>query len=581
MAYQIDPDIIVNSVVTSMTSGFMSSLTDKLWAKFLAQFPVVSAKTHGMDCDTMCTDGIYIYYSPDFVRNICLDAMEQKQDKLAEERIKFVLAHELMHIIDRNTAKKREDVVFKIPGPADNAYAVLHDMSNKAQDAVINARLKREFNDGFLPGWSERDEEGNVVKLYKLCLYEGKEEMLWTELFVDACNESVKKISEMMNLDIKSFPDNFFEAIKLFREVFSKLPKDVQQQLADMSQSSQSQSEQSQSEQSQSEQSQSGQSQSEQSQDQSRSQEKGSKKSGNDELAEIIAKAIKDALGGDAALDDHEKNEELFSKGKNHISQTKLDRAMNEIRAEINRSGHKGIGTGAGKTSILISMCERYFRPKPEPWYVGISMLMKSKVQEGRQVRERIPPLEMLSQAMSGVSIVHFDKQCKQLNLAFAVDVSGSMDNEEVLSGVLKILEYIEREIPAGSHGHRFIFCQVDAGVEEWKDMKIPSYEYTEWKDDLAESGFVRKGYGGTEFAPFFKKLNEERVRPDAVVVFSDMGLYDFDVVEKEIEMYNQNVIWLCCSERIPDEFYKYELGRVYETRSLFDEIREEQEMSR
>ena len=172
--------------------------------------------------------------------------------------------------------------------------------------------------------------------------------MLWTELFVDACNESVKKISEMMNLDIKSFPDNFFEAIKLFREVFSKLPKDVQQQLADMSQSSQSQSEQSQSEQSQSEQSQSGQSQSEQSQDQSRSQGKGSKKSGNDELAEIIAKAIKDALGGDAALDDHEKNEELFSKGKNHISQTKLDRAMNEIRAEINRSGHKGIGTGAG-----------------------------------------------------------------------------------------------------------------------------------------------------------------------------------------------------------------------------------------
>ena len=136
MAYQIDPDIIVNSVVTSMTSGFMSSLTDKLWAKFLAQFPVVSAKTHGMDCDTMCTDGIYIYYSPDFVRNICLDAMEQKQDKLAEERIKFVLAHELMHIIDRNTAKKREDVVFKIPGPADNAYAVLHDMSNKAQDAL-------------------------------------------------------------------------------------------------------------------------------------------------------------------------------------------------------------------------------------------------------------------------------------------------------------------------------------------------------------------------------------------------------------------------------------------------------------
>ena len=61
-------------------------------------------------------------------------------------------------------------------------------------------------------------------------------------------------------------------------------------------------------------------------------------------------------------------------------------------------------GNSALGTSILIELCNRYFRPKPEPWYVGISLLLKNKIREGRQVREKIPPIEMLTQVMTGNS---------------------------------------------------------------------------------------------------------------------------------------------------------------------------------
>jgi len=47
--------------------------------------------------------------------------------------------------------------------------------------------------------------------------------------------------------------------------------------------------------------------------------------------------------------------------------------------------------------------------------------------------------------------------------------------------------------------------------------------------------------------------------------------------VEKEIGKLKNSVIWLCMNEQVPDEFYKYDIGRVYETSSLF----ERQEISR
>jgi len=257
----------------------------------------------------------------------------------------------------------------------------------------------------------------------------------------------------------------------------------------------------------------------------------GEDKSLGDEDDEIDD-AVDKALGGNSLMDDHDKNDKMMKNSP--VSKAKLDRAMQELQKEIQQEMRRA-GQGAFPDSLLISLCRAYFRPKPEPWYVGITLLLKNKIREGRQIRERVPPIEMLTQVMTGNSVVQFEKTGRRLNIAFAVDVSGSMNDEEVVSGVLKIMNFIERNIPKGSHGHKFIFCQVDAGVEEWKEMDIPSRDYSAWKREIAEHGFVRRGRGGTEFAPFFKKIAEMKQKPDAVVVFSDMELYDYPQVEKEI----------------------------------------------
>ena len=57
--------------------------------------------------------------------------------------------------------------------------------------------------------------------------------------------------------------------------------------------------------------------------------------------------------------------------------------------------------------------------------------------------------------------------------------------------------------------------------------------------------------------------------KPDAVVVFSDMELFDYPEVEKACQKFRNNIVWLCSEETIPDEFYKHKIGRAYDASSL------------
>jgi len=616
VAQAINPDVVMTSVVSDMIRrGTMRhvSLTDRLWGKLLSKFPVINTELVGEDCSTMCTDGRSIFYNPNFVRNICLDAMESGQEDSVSKSIRFLLAHELMHIVYRNTASDSRDITFKIPGPYDKAFEKLMDIANKSADAVINTRLEKEFGYS-VRGYKKRTPFG--VFQAQFYFLEEETEKAWTQVFVKACNAASEKMAERLGKDIKEYPDDFFGSIHLFRSLYPEYENDKKnrknrnrqdknrQENEDRQKGSGDSSADPDFDDPDEEESSEGLVKAEKSREDGKSgkgvasdgkdekddgSEKG--KSGKDRSSDSkdgkdgedkglgdeddeIDDAVDKALGGNSLMDDHDKNDEMMK--NNPVSKAKLDRAMQELQKEIQQEMRRA-GQGAFPDSLLISLCRAYFRPKPEPWYVGITLLLKNKIREGRQIRERVPPIEMLTQVMTGNSVVQFEKTGRRLNIAFAVDVSGSMNDEEVVSGVLKIMNFIERNIPKGSHGHKFIFCQVDAGVEEWKEMDIPSRDYSAWKRELAEHGFVRRGRGGTEFAPFFKKIAEMKQKPDAVVVFSDMELYDYPQVEKEIGKLKNSVIWLCMNEQVPDEFYKYDIGRVYETSSLF----ERQEISR
>lgn len=617
----INPDVVMTSVVSDMIRrGTMRhvSLTDRLWGKLLSKFPVINTELVGEDCSTMCTDGRSIFYNPNFVRNICLDAMESGQEDSVSKSIRFLLAHELMHIVYRNTASDSRDITFKIPGPYDEAYEKLMDIANKSADAVINTRLEKEFGYS-VRGYKKRTPFG--VFQAQFYFMEEETEKAWTQVFVKACNAASEKMAERLGKNIEEYPDDFFGSIRLFRSLYPEYENDKEnrknrnrqnknrQDSEDRQKGSGDSSADPDFDDPDEEESSEGLVKAEKSREDGKSgkgvasdgkdekdqdekddgSEKG--KSGKDRSSDSkdgkdgedkglgdeddeIDDAVDKALGGNSLMDDHNKNDEMMKNSP--VSKAKLDRAMQELQKEIQQEMRRA-GQGAFPDSLLISLCRAYFRPKPEPWYVGITLLLKNKIREGRQTRERVPPIEMLTQVMTGNSVVQFEKTGRRLNIAFAVDVSGSMNDEEVVSGVLKIMNFIERNIPKGSHGHKFIFCQVDAGVEEWKEMDIPSRDYSAWKREIAEHGFVRRGRGGTEFAPFFKKIAEMKQKPDAVVVFSDMELYDYQQVEKEIGKLKNSVIWLCMNEQVPDEFYKYDIGRVYETSSLF----ERQEISR
>lgn len=621
VAQAINPDVVMTSVVSDMIRrGTMRhvNLTDRLWGKLLSKFPVINTNLVGEDCSTMCTDGRSIFYNPDFVRNICLDAMESGQEDSVSKSIRFLLAHELMHIVYRNTASDSRDITFKIPGPYDEAYEKLMDIANKSADAVINTRLEKEFGYS-VRGYKKRTSFG--IFQAQFYFMEEETEKAWTQVFVKACNAASEKMAEKLGKNIEEYPDDFFGSIRLFRSLYPEYENDKEnrknrnrqnknrQDSEDRQKGSGDSSADPDFDDPDEEESSEGLVKAEKSREDGKSgkgvasdgkdekdqdekddgSEKG--KSGKDRSsdskdgkdgedkglgneADEIDDAVDKALGGNSLMDDHDKNDEMMKNSP--VSKAKLDRAMQELQKEIQQEMRRA-GQGALPDSLLISLCRAYFRPKPEPWYVGITLLLKNKIKEGRQIRERVPPIEMLTQVMTGNSVVQFEKTGRRLNIAFAVDVSGSMNDEEVVSGVLKIMNFIERNIPKGSHGHKFIFCQVDAGVEEWKEMDIPSRDYSAWKREIAEHGFVRRGRGGTEFAPFFKKIAEMKQKPDAVVVFSDMELYDYQQVEKEIGKLKNSVIWLCMNEQVPDEFYKYDIGRVYETSSLF----ERQEISR
>lgn len=584
MANQINPETIITSVVSNLISRRHRNMSDRLWGKILSHFPVVRADLAGKNCRTMYVDGKNIYYNPNFVRDICLDAVDQKAEALLADRIKFLLAHEIMHVVYRNITEKDKDTTYHIPGPHDKAYRVLHKIANCAQDAVINARLKKEFGESkVVKTFTKRDKDGNpIVKKDKngvsvlmghLCFYEGEIEKTWTQLFVEVCNKMNEKMAQALGVEIKEYPDGFYRSIELFRSLYpeydeklgKKNKKDKPRWQDDRDEGRNDRQRADTSEDQETEEKSDG------------TERDGNRQGGRDEdpneeseADKALNEIVQRMLDGDTTIDDHDQIAENM-KENGRVMDRKLDRVMQDIRKEM-RDAMRHAGNSALGTSILIELCNRYFRPKPEPWYVGISLLLKNKIREGRQVREKIPPIEMLTQVMTGNSVVQFEKADRRLDIAFAVDVSGSMNNDEVLSGVLKILAYLERNIPKGTQGHRFIFCQVDAGIEEWKEMRIPSREYSQWKRELTENGFTRKGSGGTVFAPFFEKIAGMKNRPDAIIVFSDMDLYDYPNVEKVAEKFRNNVIWLCSREEVPKEFYEHQLGRVYETSSLFEE---------
>jgi predicted metal-dependent peptidase len=102
-------------------------------------------------------------------------------------------------------------------------------------------------------------------------------------------------------------------------------------------------------------------------------------------------------------------------------------------------------------------------------------------------------------------------KRLRKLNIVYAVDVSGSMSNDEIAAGYAEVESF-------KSIGASIWILQCDDGIVG-KPMK------------LLRGGKVprkRYGCGGTDLKPVFKLIKtDKKIRPDVLIYMTDMGVTD------------------------------------------------------
>jgi predicted metal-dependent peptidase len=119
-----------------------------------------------------------------------------------------------------------------------------------------------------------------------------------------------------------------------------------------------------------------------------------------------------------------------------------------------------------------------------------------------------------------------------QPKIAFAIDTSGSMSESDLKQAIAE-LEDIRKQFNA-----QVYFLDCDAGV--YQSRWISPYEPLP----------ALQGGGGTDFAPVFKHLIENRIQPDYCVMFTDgYGNFGDDPTQKF------DVLWVITNQQVTPPF--------------------------
>lgn len=106
------------------------------------------------------------------------------------------------------------------------------------------------------------------------------------------------------------------------------------------------------------------------------------------------------------------------------------------------------------------------------------------------------------------------------------VDTSGSMDDSQILEGLIEILEV------AKLNGTDLKVIQIDTDIKSIE-------EFGEKKKQ-----FKRRGYGGTYMGAIVPFLEEQKAKPDVLIMISDMYIEDIDT-DKNWGNFKPKVLWL------------------------------------
>lgn len=288
--------------------------------------------------------------------------------------------------------------------------------------------------------------------------------------------------------------------------------------------------------------------------------DKGGAGGDGESLDDLMNRIEQEAIGKGKpvyAVDDHQNTTDLVDK---RIQESGIDPENPTegfepvIRQIIDKKGGipglKGIGSDSILAQMLLKIAERGIDVQSQ--FIGeirqeLKSMLSPKFMETHLRRPPdMPALEgMLASLGRGTNKPAAKRLPNCGRILVGIDVSGSMSDNEVVEAALITLEILSKL----GKGHRVGIAQMDGRVVSYEEMMVGGERFKKRVEEWRKKGFDVHGRGGTDFDDFFRKLclaekkktslrpdvrtmlpvegsKAEFLKPDFVLIFSDMGVY-------------------------------------------------------
>jgi len=188
----------------------------------------------------------------------------------------------------------------------------------------------------------------------------------------------------------------------------------------------------------------------------------------------------------------------------------KNDGLKDIVHKHVDKSKDRSRGGGTRLAEILIDLALDEELPPPtykeqvEAHLHGALSddLRKTHSSMNRSVYGILP---QMSQYGMSPCIANHESLRNKGSILVAVDVSGSMGNDDVRQAIKETLNLLDSLGP----GHKIMLTQVDTVIADWVEFETGSPEFLAFLAEIEEKDFIRKSCGGTEYQSLFKLVKE------------------------------------------------------------------------
>ena len=200
-----------------------------------------------------------------------------------------------------------------------------------------------------------------------------------------------------------------------------------------------------------------------------------------------------------------------------------------DLKRELTkRMIEKGIEKSRGNTPYNISELLDIWSRKPQvSWKKVLQNIASNKK------AKKVSTIMKKSRRFPKRPEIRGHKKDRDFNIVVVLDVSGSMSNDEIITGLNEI------KAVANLTSSKVKIIQVDTEVKEVEDFEPRK--------------FKRSGAGGTEMAPAWQYIKEKKIPMDCAILISDMYIEDIKYWSENGYAPRCKTIFLATEDRMPD----------------------------